>query len=99
MALEIKKNTARSRFEITLDGVIAFVEYVERGDEWVLTQTYVPPALRGRGLAGDLVRAVLDAARSAKKKVNPVCSYAASFLDQHPEYADLRKPPAEDSQR
>jgi predicted GNAT family acetyltransferase len=33
----------------------------------------------------------LDFARETGKTVDPQCSYAAAFLEQHPEYAGLRE--------
>ena len=74
-----------------IDGATAYLEYLDQGRSLVLTHTFVPPALRGRGLAGRLTRAALDFAREKGKIVDPQCSYAASFMDQHPEYADLRE--------
>lgn len=49
----------------------------------------VPPAIGGRGIVGELVRASLDFARNQGLKVVPQCSYAADWIDKHPDYADL----------
>ena len=81
----------RKRFEIQIGGDTAYAEYEDAGRSLVLTHTFVPKALRGRGLAGILVRSALDFARQKRIKVNPQCSYAAAYLDQHPEYHDLRE--------
>ncbi len=54
-----------------------------------ILHTEVPYALRGRGLAGRLVRAAFEYAREAGLKVAPRCSYAAEWVARHPEYADL----------
>ena len=60
----------------------------------VLVHTEVDGAYGGRGLGGTLVRAVLDAARSAGLPVVPRCEYAQNWLGKHPEY--LADVPARD---
>ena len=55
-----------------------------------ITHTIVPAAIGGRGIAGQLVQAALDHARSAGLKVAPECSYADDWMRTHPEYEDLR---------
>jgi len=87
----VQHHPDRKRFEIQTDGDTAYVEYVDRSQTLILTHTFVPPSLRGRGLAGQLVRHALDFARKAGKTIDPQCSYAESFMEQHPEYADLRR--------
>lgn len=82
----------RKRFELQIAGDTAYMEYLQQGETLVLTHTFVPPSLRGKGLAGILVRHALDFARNSGKNVDPQCSYAAAFLNQHPEFADLRMP-------
>ena len=82
----------QGRFEVQLDGDAAYLEYLDRGKTLVMTHTFVPPSLRGKGLAGQLTRSALDFARREGKSVDPQCSYVAAWLDQHAEYADLREP-------
>ena len=78
------------RFEATLDGHAARLDYSVRGDVMTLVHTEVDPALEGRGVAGALVKAALDHARANGLKVEPRCAYAASYMDRHPESASLR---------
>lgn len=82
-------NRAESRFEVGVDGHLAVAEYEVRGGEWVMTHTFVPGELRGRGLAEQLVRAALEHARAEKLRVVPACSYVAKFIERHPEYRTL----------
>jgi predicted GNAT family acetyltransferase len=49
----------------------------------------VPAEVGGRGIASALVRAAMDAARAEGWKVVPACSYAAAWMQKHPEYRDL----------
>ena len=91
MENSVQHTPEQDRFEIQIDDDTAYLEYEQRGKTLILTHTYVPPALRGQGLAGKLTAHALDFARHEGKSVDPQCSYVAAFLDQHPEYADLRE--------
>ena len=84
----------RKRYEITEDGaVVGFVTYLRSGDTVELVHTEIDPAHGGRGLAGVLVRAVLDDARARGSTVLPRCPYVAAFIGDHrDEYLDLVAP-------
>lgn len=87
--LPIIHNPTLSRFELTLEGHTALLEYTQDGAKLFFTHTEVPAELGGRGLGGALARAGLEFARAEGKKVVPLCSFVASYLTKHPEYADL----------
>ena len=55
----------------------------------LITHTEVAPALRGDGLARELVDAAATWARSEKLKILPLCSYAGAVLERSPAHADL----------
>ena len=80
---------AEHRFELSTDGEVAVCDYSEQGDVWAFTHTFVPPRLRGGGIAGTLVKTALEAARQRGKKVEPLCSYVEAYISRHPEYRDL----------
>ncbi|HWA87175.1 MAG TPA: GNAT family N-acetyltransferase [Opitutus sp.] len=87
--VKVWHNTAESRYEATIDGRIASCEYVLEGGRVVFTHTFVPPELRGRGIAEKLVRTALDEAVAAKRTIVPACSYVAAFIRRHPEFQSL----------
>lgn len=89
MAILVTHNPALHRYEADLGGQLAVAEYALDGDRMVFTHTFVPPALRGRGVAEALVRAALDAARAADRRVVPQCAYVARFIARHAEYQPL----------
>jgi predicted GNAT family acetyltransferase len=91
--VQVSHNAAACRFEATLDGHLAYATYVREGDRAVFDHTFVPEGLRGRGIAGALVRTALAEARKQGWKVVPTCSYVADFIDRNPEYADLLAEP------
>jgi len=82
---EVKHDASAHRFTAEVEGQRAVLDYEIVGDTMIITHTGVPKAIGGRGIAGELVRAALDAARAAGWKVNSVCSYAAAYIAKHPE--------------
>jgi uncharacterized protein len=72
-----------------VDGHLSVADYQKRDDTMVFTHTFVPPELRGRGIAEKLVRAALEHAREEKLRVVPACSYVAVFIERHKEFQPL----------
>ena len=56
----------------------------------VATHTGVPREMRGQGIAGKLVDALIADAREQGFKIKPACSYVAEQFREHPEWSDLR---------
>jgi len=79
----------QQQFEAELDGQVAKACYQLDGELMSLTHTEVPQALEGRGVAAALIGAALDHARQQGWKVQPLCSYAAAYMQRHPETQDL----------
>jgi predicted GNAT family acetyltransferase len=86
---EVDHDEAGRRFTLTVDGHLAHADYVLDSDRMICTHTFVPPALRGRGLAEKLVRAALAEARNHRWRVVPACSYVSVFIQRHLEFHDL----------
>ena len=86
----IAHDPASRRFTTEVDGQTGYLEYEREGEVIAITHTIVPPAIGGRGIAGDLVRTALDYARAESLKVDPRCSYAEGWMGKHPEYQGLR---------
>ncbi|HLZ98419.1 MAG TPA: GNAT family N-acetyltransferase [Steroidobacteraceae bacterium] len=87
--LPVVHNTAAKRFEINLDGKVAFSKYLLVGEKMIIEHTEVPIELEGKGIAGRIVRTALDYARENKLRVMPLCPFTAGFIHRHPEYQDL----------
>ncbi len=56
----------------------------------VADHTFTPPALRGRGIAKELVEALIADAREEGFRIVPACSYVAQAFRDHPEWSDLK---------
>jgi predicted GNAT family acetyltransferase len=92
-ALRVEDNPALARFEATVGGEPAgFVAYRLNGNTIALTHTEVLPAFEGRGVGGALARSALDDARHRELTVQPSCPFIASWIERHPDYADLVAP-------
>ena len=87
--LPVIHNTAAKRFEVSVDGKVAYSKYLLAGEMIVIEHTEVPVELESKGLASHIVRTALDYARAQKLKVMPLCPFTAGFIHRHPEYQDL----------
>lgn len=85
----VRHNSAESRFEVIIDGRLSVADYEIRDGEMVMTHTFVPPELRGRGIAEKLVRTALEHARKEHLRVVPACSYVEIFIRRHSEFQSL----------
>ena len=81
--IEVRHDAAAKRFTTEVDGRQAVLDYTIRGEVMTVTHTGVPHAIGGRGIAGELMRAALNAARLAGWTIVPACSYAAAYMARH----------------
>lgn len=80
----------RSRFEILVDGALAgFARYRLTPGRITFVHTEVDDAHAGQGLGGTLARAALDSARARALAVRPDCPFIRTWIERHPDYADL----------
>ncbi|HZZ68253.1 MAG TPA: GNAT family N-acetyltransferase [Phenylobacterium sp.] len=90
--LSVVMNEQTQRFEVTLDGEVAFTEYHLHPDYITLPHTVAPPAFEGKGVGSTLAKAALDYAREHGLKVKPACPFIAGYIQKHPEWQDLVHP-------
>ncbi|MET0337188.1 MAG: GNAT family N-acetyltransferase [Caulobacter sp.] len=89
---EIRDHADLKRYELTIDGEVAVVTYNLGSSGLMVTETLVPIALEGRGLASRLARHVIADAKQRGIVILPVCPFFASYLQKHPEHADMVHP-------
>jgi len=94
MTSEVRDNLALHRFELEVDGAVAFAAYILRGDEIIFTHTEVPPALGGKGVGSRLAQGALDLVRGRGLHVVAQCPFIASWIARHPAYVDLLASPS-----
>jgi predicted GNAT family acetyltransferase len=85
----VRDNTSLNRFELDVEGAVAFANYRVTPQAVIITHTETPRALRGRGIASELIRGALDLIRADGRKVVAGCGFVADYLRKHPEFADL----------
>ena len=85
---ELRHELASHRFTLSSAGAIAVLSYrLVDASTVEYYHTYVPPALRGRGLASRLAAYALRHALDNGLTVVPTCPFVAAFIRKNPEYA------------
>ena len=95
MTITRSDETSHGAYRAELAGAEQTAELTWRamGPLRIANHTYVPPELRGRGIAQRLVEALVADARSEDFKIVPQCSYVAALFRRHPEWSDLLAEP------
>ena len=91
MSNTVYDNTSLHRFELEVDGHIAFAEYTRAPDIITSIHTVVPTELGGKGVGSQLARGALDAVRAQGLKVVAQCPFIAAYIAKHAEYQNLLK--------
>ncbi|HTH69354.1 MAG TPA: GNAT family N-acetyltransferase [Rhodanobacter sp.] len=89
MPFAIQHDRVARRFETRVEEVPCLLDYTLDAGVMTITHTEVPAAVGGRGIASALVQEAMITARAEGWKVVPACSYAAAWVQRHPEYHDL----------
>ena len=88
-ATSVRDNKAQSRFELDVECSVAFANYRTTPAAIVITHTDTPRALRGRGIASELVKGALELIRADGRKVIAGCGFVVDYLHKNPQFADL----------
>ena len=80
------------RAHVPGSSAIGRLTWVTHGAVRVADHTIVPPEIGGRGIAGQLVKALVADARAQGFRIVPECSYIAAAFKRHPDWADLLAP-------
>jgi uncharacterized protein len=89
MSDEVRHNAEMSRYELEADGGVTYAEYHREGDTLFINHTVTPPAQRGQGLAGRLMKGLFADVRRQGLKIVPQCSYVVTYLKRYPEERDV----------
>lgn len=66
--------------------VLAEITFPTKDGVATIDHTFVDNSLRGQGIAGQLVRLAADKILADGNRIAATCSYAAAWLQRHPEY-------------
>ena len=85
----VRANAVLHRFELEVDGVIAFSVYRRSAGVVTFIHTEVPEALAGKGVGSKLAQGALEMVRARGEKVIAECPFIAAYIKKHPELQDL----------
>lgn len=96
MSIEVKHDEQARKYYALVDGRESVLKYGPAGEGKLdYYSTYVPPELRGRGIADEIVRVALDEALDKGVKVVPSCWFVRVYMDRHRDkYERLRAGPS-----
>ena len=87
--MDVHHDKQAREFSAEIEGHRAELQYRLHDGVMTIVHTGVPEEIGGRGVAAELMRTALEAARANGWKVVPACEYAAAFMRRHREYGDL----------
>lgn len=88
--MEIVQDLDRCGFVYRENGTESGIYYrLDSDGALELYETFVDPALRGRGLAAELVMAAIKYAEGKGLKLRPTCPYAIEYFKKHPQFDHL----------
>ena len=85
-----EETPSHGTYRASLEGAEAELTWRALGPVRIADHTYVPPALRGKGIAMQLVEALVADARAQGFTIEPRCSYVEAAFRRHPEWADVK---------
>jgi predicted GNAT family acetyltransferase len=91
VADEVRDNEEKRRFELVVDGHMAFAAYQASPGVVTFTHTESPKELAGKGVGSKLARGALDQVRARGLKAVARCPFIAGFIQKNPDYQDLLK--------
>ena len=89
--VQVTHNAEERRFELSVDGHLAVLDYIMMDDIMIFTHTGVPPEIEGSNLGVKLVVTGLEYARDNGLIVRSKCWFMSKYLKRHPEYQDLTR--------
>jgi predicted GNAT family acetyltransferase len=93
MDLQVQRDDRRNRYYALIDGQEAHIRFAPVDPLTLDFQhTEVPAGLRGRGIAGALVKAALADVRSRGERIVATCPFVKAYLARHPEDQALAVP-------
>jgi hypothetical protein len=87
MPSSVRANQQLHRFELDVDGHIAFSEYQRVDNTITFMHTEVPKELEGRGIGSTLVRGALELAKGQGLTIKARCPFVATYIRKHPDLA------------
>lgn len=87
--MEYQYETGRIFARNEAGDVIAEITFPAEDGVATIDHTFVDSSLRGRGVAGELMRRAVEQIRKDGLAIAATCSYAVAWLEKHPEIPAL----------
>ena len=88
--VDVRDNPESQTYDAMVgDEIAGTMLYELEGPRLVLTHTAVQPRFQHQGVATALIAAALDDIRAKGKKITILCPIVDTFIERHPDYADL----------
>ena len=93
IGIELQVSQSKGRYVLrSPSGEEAEMTFTMVGErQIIIDHTSVPDSFRGQGAGIRLVTRAVEDARSAGKKIIPLCPFANAQFHRHPEWADVLK--------
>jgi predicted GNAT family acetyltransferase len=93
-AEDLMDNTSQGRFELSRDGeLVGWLYYTHlKPNRYALQHTEVDSSHQHQGVAGAMVRRVLDEIRAREGTITAICPFVVDYLSRTTTYADLIDP-------
>jgi predicted GNAT family acetyltransferase len=85
----VRDNPEQNRFELDVEGELAFAVYKHANGVFTFVHTEVPAALQGRGFGSALAKGSLELVQARGEKIRVRCSFIAAYLRKLPEFQAL----------
>lgn len=87
--MRVIDNKEKNRFETTVDGYEAIIEYSVLPNILSLNHIEVDEALAGKGVASEMTEKVLLQIELRGLKVIPICPFIKKYIQKHPEWNSI----------
>lgn len=84
--LDVVKNNNNHRFELTVNGFVAFIDFVQEDKIIKLIHTESPAELAGQGAATAVIEKTLEYLETNHLELVPLCPLVFSYIKKHPEW-------------
>ncbi|MCF0121039.1 MAG: N-acetyltransferase [Oscillospiraceae bacterium] len=88
--MELKKEPGRISYTSPEGELLCEITFPDENGVADINHTFVSEKLRGQGMAGKLVAAAMEQIGERSLKVSASCSYAAGWLEKHPEFDSIK---------
>ncbi|TDQ79663.1 GNAT family N-acetyltransferase [Sphingobacterium yanglingense] len=90
--IPLVKNDLDHRFEINVNGHLAFIDFKETRSRIALIHTEAAPELKGTGAAAAVVEKTLLFIEQDGRKLMPYCPYVFAYIKKNPEWKRIVDP-------